>query len=197
MDFLVSPKYWKSQWRALDLNSGSDEEWLKAIDIVEDRIRGRFVQWIDRLIGQRFSGFSVVALDCMFLESLHGFKTGRPSEGNCKTYKEFLTNSKSFSPPFDDATAIAFCKNVRNAMLHDGETRKGWLIAQSVPEGAVLVRQDKGAVLNRTEFHLGLVSEFETWLRRLRNGDHEARQNMQKRMEQIIGIHFEDDSAEK
>src|SRR5712664_1272918 len=67
-DPLISPKYRLSHWETLKFDN--EDDWLKAIEIVEDRIRGRFVVWIDRIASEQFSGFAVIALDCLLLETL-------------------------------------------------------------------------------------------------------------------------------
>src|SRR5438445_9317391 len=80
-DFWISPKHRASRWRALQLDTDDEAEWFTAINIVEDRIKGRLVRWIDSIVTERFSGFAVVALDCLLIETLIGFMTGQPSEG--------------------------------------------------------------------------------------------------------------------
>jgi len=118
-DPLISPKYRLSHWKALKFDN--EDDWLKAIEIVEDGIRGRFVLWIDIIASQQFSGFAVIALDCLLLETLYGFMTGKPSEGKCSVYKEFLSTHKHFE--FEKDVAASFCKNVRNGLMHDTETK--------------------------------------------------------------------------
>jgi hypothetical protein len=93
-DPLISPKYKLNHWKALKFDKEGD--WLKAIEIVEDRIRGRFVIWIDKIASEQFSGFAVIALDCLLLETLHGFMTGKRSEGKCPVYEDFLSTHKHF-----------------------------------------------------------------------------------------------------
>jgi hypothetical protein len=183
-DFLVSPKYRYSCWETLTFQTEAD--WQLGIGIVEDRIRGRFIRWIEVLISEQFSGFAVVALDCLFLETLWGFQNGKACPGDQKTYSAFLTGSRHFKQDFDPEAAESFHKNVRSAIVHDGETRRYWFIERNVPAGKVLERDSRSnCFLNRTEFHRALVSEFEEWLKTLRDGDRGARDKMRKRMIQI------------
>jgi hypothetical protein len=46
-DPLISPKYRLSHWKALKFDK--EDDWQTAIEIVENRIRGRFVIWVDRV----------------------------------------------------------------------------------------------------------------------------------------------------
>jgi hypothetical protein len=71
----ISPHYTEKQWN--DAFDGG-ENWNAAIDIVEDRIRGRWLTWADQIVDERYSGFAVLALDCIVLESLWGFMNGNP-----------------------------------------------------------------------------------------------------------------------
>jgi hypothetical protein len=187
-DFWISPRHRASHWRALPLDSDDEAEWLKAIDIVENRIKGRFVRWIDSMVAEKFSGFAVVALDCLLIETLIGFMTGEPSEGP----DALLTNKiGSGELKFTVEQAQRFRDDVRNAVIHDAETRRGWIIRPGKPDGQILTIDGENISLNRTAFHFALSRELEAWLAKLRSGDKMLRKNMRRRMEQIIKIHWE------
>jgi len=169
-------------------NGGNEAEWLKAIDIIEDRIKGRFVRWIDSLVAKRFSGFVVVALDCLLIETLVGFMTGKPSKG-----PDALLTGQLGSGEFQFTTEQAqkFRESVRNGVIHDAETRGGWIIRPGEPDGRILTPNGGSITLNRNAFHSALTRELEAWLAKLRSGDNRLRKNMTERMEQIIKIHGE------
>jgi hypothetical protein len=187
-DFWVSPKYKASQWKQLQLDSDDEIAWSKAADIVEDRIRGRFAQWIDLIAPERFSGFAVIALDCLLIETLVGFITGQGSEGPDRLLTGELAKGEF---QFTRDEARRFRKNVRNGIIHDAETRCRWIIRPGAPGGQILTKSGKNILLNRTAFHSALMSEFENWLGRVRKGDRTLRKNMRKRMKQIIQRHSE------
>ena len=183
-DFQISPKYKASHWRALQLDAENEGDWLTAIDIVENRIKGRFVRWIDSIVDKKFSGFVVVALDCLLIETLIGFMTGKPSEGPDSLLMGELTKGDlHFTPPEE---AEGFREGVRNGIIHDAETRKGWIIRPGDPSGPILAKNGKNTSLNRTAFHQTLTQELGDWLTKLRQGDAELRKNMKNRMDQII-----------
>jgi len=191
---LISPHYHLRDWRRLDLSdpTAKDEDWKTAADIVEDRVRGRLIRWIDKLVTERFAGFAVIALDCTLIESLVGFETGKASRGKEDVYLQFLRRSRFRAGGFDNDAAGLFCKCIRNGITHDAETRRGWLIEMSVPAGAIVEKTQTGEYrLNRTAFHSGIVGEFEAWLQSVRSGTKSARVNMRRRMEHIIDKHFE------
>ena len=187
-DFWISPKYRASDWMTLQLRDGTETDWLKAVDIVEDRIRNRFVRWIDSIEGSKFSGFAVIALDCLLIEALVGFLTGKSSGGPDHLLTGALTNGEF---RFTEPEAEDFRKHVRNGIIHDSETRAGWIIRPGHPDGQVLTKTGKGTSLNRNAFHRALKHELDTWLARLRNGDKKLRDNMKNRMTEIIEKHGE------
>ena len=184
----VSPHHKFSDWTSIDFSN--EQEWLKAIDIVEDRIRGRFVAPIHKLIPEEFSGFAIIALDCLLIESLNGFKEGRASKGNCEEYAVFFASSPHFKHEFSADVASEFCRSVRNGLIHDSETRHQWFIEKTKPSDRILGHDHLGNyVLNRNHFHVALEAELNDWLARLRGGHHDARQKMRVRMDQILMRH--------
>ena len=186
---LISPNHCDGDWQRLDLSdpAANDGDWQKATDIIADRIRGRFVKWIEKLKDERFSGFVILALHCILIESLFGFETGKASPGNSSVYERFLTRDAFTLGGFDKQAAESFCTCIRNGIVHDSETRKGWLIEKTVPVGRILDgNASSGYRLNRTEFHKAIVAEFDAWLEKVRRGDNEARQKMRDRMKEII-----------
>src|SRR5262249_3664137 len=112
----LSPRFMLHDWQKLAF--ADEDDWLTAIEIVQDRIEGRFIQWIDRLVNDEFAGFAVVALDCLLLETLYGFQNGTSTVDGAKMYKTILT-----APPFafSKGVAKAFYWNVRHGIIHDTE----------------------------------------------------------------------------
>jgi hypothetical protein len=182
----LSPSYTEEQWR--DAFNGH-EDWDTAINIVEDRIKGRWLDAANRLLDMPHSGFAILALDCIILESMWGFKNGKAApENGGQVYRDILTHQ-----PFGwtDELSESFRKRVRNGIMHDAETRNGWLVEKTVPAN-VIVSKDKNGdqVLNRTKFHNALKGAFGEWVVNLRNGDAPLRRNMRKRMDKVIAKHY-------
>jgi hypothetical protein len=160
----ISPTYTVDDWRA----AFQDEpDWERAIDIVKDRIEGRFIRWIDLLLPNEFSGFAIIALDCLLLETLYGFLNGESTRDTKRAYCTIL-----MKPPFsfDEDLARSFYENVRNGIVHDTETRKGWLIR--ITRRTRIVERDASGtwILDRTKFHTALKVAFENWIGELQAG---------------------------
>lgn len=187
-DFWISPKYKASEWKQLHLNSDDEIAWSKAADIVEDRIKGRFVRWVDSIAVEKFSGFAVIALDCLLIETLVGFMTGQRSKGPDRFLTGELTKGKL---RFTKEEARLFRENVRNGIVHDTETRCRWVIRPGDPTGQILTKSGKNISLNRSAFHRALIRELDNWLDIIRKGDKTLRKMMKQRMEQIIQRHSE------
>jgi hypothetical protein len=183
----LSPRYTEKQWQAA---FDGVEDWDTAINIVEDRIRGRWLDAGDLLVGEPYSGFAVLALDCIVLESLWGLMNGTavPRRQERRVYQDILTGPRF---GWTAAQSEAFREFVRNGVIHDAETRQGWLVGRTVPSG-IMPQTDKngGYRLNRTKFHGALKATFEDWIAILRAGGSPLRGKMRDRMNQIIEKHY-------
>jgi hypothetical protein len=105
-----------------------------------------------------------------------------------QTYWDILS-----SPRFGSTKAQSedFRQFVRNGVIHDAETRKGWLVEKTVPRDAITKKNSHGDyVLNRTKFHKALEATFGDWIAKLRAGDADLRKKMRARMDQIIAKHY-------
>src|ERR1039457_4257828 len=92
----LSPKYTLDNWNAAFQGPPA---WDKAIDIVQDRIEGRFTRWIDPMLPKEFAGFAIIALDCLLLETLHGFLTGASTYQPRNVYTLDNWNAAFQGPP--------------------------------------------------------------------------------------------------
>jgi len=168
----------------------TESGWQKAIDIAEDRIRGRWLRWADRIADEQYAGFAVLALDCIVLESLWGFKEGKPvpKRSERQVYRDLLTGP-NFG--FTEKQSDAFREFVRNGLMHDAETRGRWRIEKTIPKGTIIERNTHGDyVINRSRFHHAVTAAVDDWIRTARNGDATLRENIKKRIEQIIATHY-------
>jgi hypothetical protein len=75
MDTLrISPKYKSSDWQALDKTAAA--HWPRAAEIVRDRLHGRFLYFADKCLKDPFSGFVVLSIDCLLVETIQQFIDG-------------------------------------------------------------------------------------------------------------------------
>jgi hypothetical protein len=114
----ISPKYPATDWEKLDRNEATD--WPKAVRIVRDRLHGRFLHFADKCLKDDYSGFVVLAIDCLLAETLQQFIDG-VTNGNGRSQelsKKFLKGAR-FQPYFDtDGRRLAFYSDIRCGLLH-------------------------------------------------------------------------------
>ncbi len=213
-----------SKWPDLKrrLEAGDESAWPEAIGVFERRMRERFFTSIDALIaadtkpvhepltqGRKdhcIPGFSIVALCCILIDTLQGFRqeptrsvtpTGpclfpnascvKPPSGTTEQFKSFLSRP-AFSGTFrEDKIARAFVNGVRNGILHDAETRK-WVTWRDEPVGQIAEEQPAGGfALNRTLFYDAIKKEFESYLQKLRDPSSEdLRPRFKEKMNDIF-----------
>lgn len=171
----ISPRYTVAFWQGLDLDADApkQEDWLKAVDVLRDRIHGRFITpaqtliEVDRSNKQQTFGFAILALDCLVLETIQGFKEGVPNHTGHSTrlFKEFLSAWQPFIDCLDEGMvaetkAVEFYKQGRCALHHSGATEK-----MTVGISGPMMKFDNGNItVNRTLFHTELVAEFDRYL---------------------------------
>jgi hypothetical protein len=126
----------------------SDQRWMEAFKIFEDRIQSRFFTPMEKIqsIGENNGeGFSIALISVVLLECLSAFEEGKIYRNNKKSLppheytdsnrllKSFLTNSSVFSVHFpSNRTAKNFYENIRCGLVHEARTMKN----------AVIIRQD-------------------------------------------------------
>jgi len=131
MDALrVSPKYTSTNWSVLDQHNPDD--WLTAVDIVRDRLEGRFIRFASDCLNYEFSGFVVLSIDSLLVEAIQQFRDGvtdgrRMSE---KLVKRFLRGVR-FQPDFDPPARKSFYTDIRCGLLHQAEAKNMWLIRRN------------------------------------------------------------------
>ncbi len=179
----ISPKYTVEHWRALTFKIESD--WEKAIEIFEDRIRGRFLDIIRGFERRRFAGFAILALDCLLIETLQQFREGKSSTPDRmgETYfVQFLTQT-CFKSHFDAVNARMFYRQFRNGILHQAEVKGTSRVRTDTPNMVGLTEDGKGLILNRGLFHEKLVQAFEEYVNAVRaDKDGSLRSRFRKKM---------------
>lgn len=186
----ISPQYSDYDWKTLTFSN--EEDWQKAIVIFEDRIRGRFLKFIDLIKDCEFSGFAVLALDCLLIETLQQFREGEektPRQKSEKYFVRFLTKT-SFSEFLTEDTAKKFYDQIRCGILHQAEVKENSLVRIRQNEPLVKsTEDDKGVVVNRKLFHEQLVKVFEEYLSCLRDpSNKDERGKFKKKMDYICRV---------
>ncbi len=193
-DILISPKYRKSHWQKA--HAGSD--WDSMVEIFKDRIEGRFLEPI-RLIAEHhdigeFSGFSILALDCLIIETLNQFYSGLDeTEGaHDKAFWNFFKNSEFFKSHFSRKKAFTFYSHYRCGILHQAQTKKKSVVRIDQKTMIQSVEGDisEGLIVDRSIFHKAVENEISSYMVRLKNGGEEnaeLRSNFLKKMNFICG----------
>jgi len=176
-------------WKALDFSA--EEGWQRAIDIFEDRIRFRFLDIVEAIQDYEFSGFAVMALDCLLIETLQQFRKGTTETpwGDAEAYfRDFLTET-AFKEHFNCDQAKKFRDQIRNGILHQAETKSTSRIW--IRSATPLVRytpDETGLEINRNLFHQKLVQVFKEYVNALRKNvppDQDLRRNFRTKMNHI------------
>lgn len=179
-------------WKALDFST--EEGWQRGIDIFEDRIRGRFLGIVEAIQDYEFSGFAVMALDCLLIETLQQFYEGKaetPRGQSGEYFRRFLTGT-SFSEFFDTKKADMLYSSIRCGILHQAEIKGSSRIW--IKEGTPLVscaEDDNGLLINRRLFHKQLECEFSHYVARLRQNDppdDKLRERFKRKMDVICKV---------
>lgn len=199
----ISPKYFCSDWTDLKLTKYFSKDWCKGADIVHDRIHGRYLaqievleEHLDRAIWL-YSGFLIMAIDCMVIETLNQFYLGlndtdeKYYRENWKSFRDFFARSEFFQNDFDDDKAKIFHDHIRNGLLHQAQTKEKSLINIKLPSMITQVTPSNvsdGIIINRERFHRALVNEFEQYINKLKTDDNvfdDLRQKCVNKLETI------------
>jgi hypothetical protein len=212
----------KTKWEALSQQvDGNEDAWAEAISVFERRMRERFFSSIGALFKADtkpdspspdvahgpdcIPGFSIMALCCLLIETLQGFREVPPTTakhtGQCTfpsgpciktpsgTNQQFIDflRRPAFGEAFSGKVAKRFASGIRNGILHEAETRK-WVIWREEPAGEIVAQVDDGYALNRSLFYEALKKEFESYMRELRDPVNRAlRQRFKRKMDDLCG----------
>lgn len=197
----IAPGHTAADWLKLELDPERHDapDWQKAIQIFDDRIRGRFFDPVDELIGsEKRYGFSILAIDCLVMETLQGFREGRVHHHrkSKEIFKRFLLRWQLFTDSLPegataDDLAGRFYAECRCALLHSGST--GEKLTVGISGKAFDFRSDGTLKINRTKLHVGLKKTFAEYLAELRIPESKKlRKDFKTKMDAIAGIAMAD-----
>jgi len=191
-DLSISPIYKVSDWtRARD-----GDDWALMTAIFNDRIESRYLKPIrliasDSDIGE-FSGFSVLAIDCLIIETLNQFYLGLDeTEGeHRKAFWNFFKGSKHFKNHFTRKIAFTFYSHFRCGILHQAQTKLKSVVRIDRDEMVKPVSKltKEGLIIDRVKFHSALESEISDYKSNLIENNNDLRKNFIVKMNYICGI---------
>jgi len=171
----IAPGFTDSDWKRLTFKS--ERDWIRAVTALRRRLEERFVKPARSLLRFRRSGFAVLALDSLLVETLqqfregvaetpYVFRNGRRVLASEEYFKVFLT-SPYFGRGFDEETATLFYRTVRCGILHQAEVKGSSLVRRDGPLVSLSTDQ-KGVVVNPVLFHNRVEAWFRNYLADLR-----------------------------
>jgi len=177
----------------LDPTIPGSPAWDIVIQAFKRRLLERFFRPIEALQctsgnSRIRAGFSILALDCLLIDTLQSFREGRTT-GRAETKASFesFLRSAPFAD-FNEDDRVRFYFDVRNGLLHAGETVDEWKVNK---DQATLLNEDQAtrtrAIIDPDKFHAGVESEFERLLSDLRDGPAAVREHFTRRMDTICG----------
>ena len=193
-NYLISPMYRVSDWQRAMAN----DDWPLMVCIFKDRISGRFLEPIklieqDAAIGP-FAGFSILALDCLLIETLNQFYQGldETPKDHKKQFWLFFKGSEYFKKHFTRKSAEVFYSHVRCGLLHQAQTKRQTFIRADQPAMIQTSNSNisNGIIVDRMKFHQALEQEIASYVTKLERGseaDSDLRANFLKKMRIICG----------
>lgn len=195
----IAPKTHSDEWKTLTFKH--EDDWAKAIGIFEGRIRGRFTNAIDVLVADdekksawdRRWGFTILAIDCLLVETLQAFREGRTdTDGVSRALSvRFLTTQPAFKPFFPtEDIASRFYYEFRCGLAHNGQVfgnGRIWSIGRLLSVNPA-TRQ---IIVNRTAFHKSLIQEIDSYVEELKDQKNAVlRQKFRDKMDFIATEQF-------
>ena len=211
-DIYISPQYKASDWKRLAMATSPDPDWSKAVQIFADRLNGRFMAQVKAMREhkdfaiQEWSGFAILAIDCLVIETLGQFYRGfdespaqrdqvlNPNEWDHKKfYVDYMRRISTLcrAGAFDtNKKRLLFYKHFRCGILHQAQTKKKSRVRfgeQKMVSFADNADQSQGLIVDRNKLHDALAEEVEAYKNLLLNGtDRQKRQDFVKKMDFIV-----------
>lgn len=190
----ISPSYTADDW--FQLASDVKADWARAVEMLRDRIHGRYLDHARNCLQSETSGFVVLAIDCILIEAMEQFRQGIvDGRGQSRDLIRSFLAGPRFQPHFSSVAANAFYVDIRCGLLHQAEARRLWLIRRS--QGELLVTKsetdtDAGYIIDVVQFHKALESAFDDYLKELVDpGQEQLRENLWTKMNHICRVRQE------
>lgn len=184
----ISPNYNKEDYLKLNLTLQSSQlDWNTAVMILKDRIEGRYFNQITLLSNDiNANGFTIMALNCLLIETLYQFKEGKDktsSHQNKEAYSDFLM--QEFPHEFNTKNiADAFYTNIRCGILHSAQTKNKSRLSD---RDDIVATFEKNTLIVSVKGVSSMLKEyFERYLQKLSDSSETAlRNNFIKKMKYV------------
>lgn len=188
----IAPGIPRDEWLNLKLDDEKSSDWNRAIEIFVERIASRYLEPVDLLVEEdrkripieRRYGFSILAIDCLLIETLQLFRDGLTDtkHKSKEMFKKCLTEREGFRKHFNETQAERFFYDFRCGILHQAEVM-GPSLLWSV--GLLKGKKSDGTpYINRTRIHEVLKEELKRYSDELRDpANLELRRNFRTKMD--------------
>jgi len=190
----IAPNITNDEYLKLNLDDETSHDWNRAIEIFKSRIESRYLEPINFLIKEdeqrssieRRYGFSILAIDCLLIETLQAFREGLTNTKgkSIDMFVNFLTQKKHFRQHFNKQQAERFYYDFRCGILHQAEVMGDallWSIGMVRGEKA-----DGTPYINRTKIHDFIKRELALYCEELMDKDNKKiRKNFRIKMDFI------------
>jgi hypothetical protein len=209
-DIKISKLFTVRDWKELRFQLiDSDDSWIKAYEIFEDRLKSRFFNPIDLIKTNgknEGEGFSIALISIVMLEFIAAFEHGKiyktsneelsPNEyySGRKILILFIKESKVFKSHFSSNTEINnFYANIRCGLVHEARTKESDVI---ISEGSIkntnkekiYFKKDGEGRLNRDLLLSKIREHLEGVKQRILSNDKDIRNNFMLKMDEISGL---------
>lgn len=184
----ISPRFTSADWYSIDRHSKSG--WEQAAKILEDRLNGRFFRYASNCLKSPHSGFVVLSIDSLLLETLQQFREGIiDGTGQSESMVTKFLAGKRFQPAFNEDARKAYYKDIRCGLLHQAEAKQMWLIRRGQDSILRPSLNGEGYVIDVRLFHKALKASMKDYLRDLVRPENDSlRSNLWKKMNHICGV---------
>lgn len=184
----ISPRFTSDDWRALDKENFDD--WRRAAEILKDRLDGRFLHYAGNCLRSPNSGFVVLAIHSLLLETIQQFREGIiDGKGQSGRLVRSFLKGKRFQPDFDRKARDAYYTDIRCGLLHQAEAKNRWLIRRDQRHLLREFPHGDGYIIDVRRFHGRVRKSFNDYLAEMQISDSvTVRENLWKKMNSICDV---------
>lgn len=179
-DFWITSLHRKSDWDMLvkklpgdgKRTNDNEDAWKEAIQIFRLRIEERFFEPIEHLNKEakgKHWGMAIVSLLCAVIETLYVMENDDRSDKTNEHFKKFLAKPFFGNLSKDQQLRNVFTSELRNSLLHEGQTKNRWLIHRESKQSCVVEDHGGMKVLYFRDLHFSVRAAFEDYLGKLQN----------------------------
>ena len=147
------------------LSSSAEEDKTEIVHFVRHRLYTRYFTPLSRIDPEFQSGFLMMSVACLLIETLEAFYNGHKKTPNGRgAFEKFFGHHKHLFANFNDSR-VQFYKNIRCGLLHQAQTQGGFRILRGC--GANLL-DIEARTINADCFLEGLKQAVEEYLAKLK-----------------------------